>query len=132
MKNDIPVFQNEYPLIKEKLLAKIKNPRVALIFYRDYGDAFLTKVYDFTDDFKQIDYLIPRINVDGGGDIPEAVYEAIAELKNLNFKSNNRIAFLVADAPPHPVPRGKITKQDAFDILKKLNIKINSICLPVK
>lgn len=81
MKGDIPVFQKEYPLIKEKLLSKIKNPRIALIFYRDYGDDFLTKVYDFTDDLKQIDYLITRINVDGGGDIPEAMYEAIVELK---------------------------------------------------
>jgi hypothetical protein len=132
MQEEIPVFQGEYPYIKDKLLKKIKNLRIGLIFYRDYGDDFLVRKYDLTDDLKVIDYLITQIKIAGGGDIPEAVYEAISELKTFDFKSGNRIAFLAGDAPPHPVPRGKITRADALNVLKNYKIKLNSICFTYK
>ncbi len=110
----------------------MKNLRLGLIVYRDYGEAFLTRVYDLTDDLKSIDYLINRIDIDGGEDIPEALNEAVYELKNLHYKSANRVAFLICDAPAHPKPRGKITRQDALNVIRDYNIVFNSICLPIK
>jgi len=132
MKEEIPVFKEKYPIIKEKILNKIKSPRIGLIFYRDYGEEFLTRIYDLTDDLKYIDYLIGRISIKGGDDVPEALYEGIFELNNLSFKSKNRIVFLIGDAPAHPTPRGKITYNDAVETLKKTNVKFNTICLPYK
>lgn len=132
MKEEMPIFKKNFPELFQTILKKCKYPRIAFIFYRDYGDIFLTRVYDFTIEQKQIEYIVQNIQIDGGGDIPEALYEAIVELKKLSFKSENRIAFLIADAPAHPYPRGKITKEDAINCLKELNIKLISICLPVK
>ncbi|MCK4798894.1 MAG: VWA domain-containing protein [Spirochaetes bacterium] len=132
MKEEMPYFQKKYPVIKKKLLKKIKYLRMALIFYRDYGERFLTKVYDFTDDQNYIDYLIGRIYIDGGDDIPEALYEGIAELANLNFQSSNRIAFLIGDAPAHPKPRGNITRENAVRVLNESKVKLHTICFPFR
>ena len=132
MKEEIPEFKKQYPKIKEKILKRVKYPRIAFIFYRDYGENFITKVYDFNDGFSYADYLAGRINVEGGDDIPEAMNEAVYMLGSLNYKSNNRVGFLIADAPAHPEPRGKISSDDAAVIVKEKKIKINSICLPVR
>ncbi|MBN2545647.1 MAG: VWA domain-containing protein [Spirochaetes bacterium] len=132
MKEEMPVFKNIFPELKNDILKKIKKARIAFIFYRDYGDMFLNKIYDFTDDLTYVDYLVKNIQIDGGADIPEAIYEAIYEIKKLNFKSDNRAAFLIGDAPAHPVPRGKVSKDDAKKILEEFNVKFNTICIPVK
>lgn len=132
MKEEIPVFQNQYLIIKRELQEKVSRLRIALIFYRDYGEMFLTKVYDFNPDVNYTDYLIRQIKIEGGEDIPEAVYEALVELKDLNFTSSNRIAFLVGDAPPHQTPRGKITRDDAIDSLKETKVKLHTISLPYR
>jgi hypothetical protein len=132
MKEEMPVFKRIYSKLKEELQKKVKNLRLGLIVYRDYGEAFLNRSYDLTDDLGKIDYLINRIDIEGGDDVPEALNEAVYELKNFTYKSSNRIAFLICDAPAHPTPRGKIAREDAINVIKDLNIKFNSICLPVK
>jgi len=37
---------------------------------------------------------------------------------------------LIGDAPPHPKPRGKITKEMQEDAAKEKNIKVSAILLP--
>jgi len=132
MKEEMPVFITLFPQIRDDILKKIKNVRIAFIFYRDYGDLFLNRIYDFTDDLTYVDNMVKNIQIDGGADIPEAIYEAIYEIKKLNFKSDNRVAFLIGDAPAHPAPRGKVTKDDAMKVLDDYKIKFNTICIPVK
>jgi len=132
MKEEMPVFKSIFPEIRDDILKKIKNARIAFIFYRDYGDMFLNRIYDFADDMTYVDNLVKNIQIDGGADIPEAIYEAIFEIKKLNFKSDNRVAFLIGDAPAHPAPRGKISREDAMNVLDELKIKFNTICIPVK
>ena len=70
---------------------KVSRLRIALIFYRDYGEMFLTKVYDFNPDINYTDYLVRQIKIDGGEDIPEAVYEAIVELNGLHQEDKPRL-----------------------------------------
>ena len=132
MKEEMPYFQKKYPIIKNKLLEEVDDLRLALIFYRDYGEMFLTKVYDLTDDLNYIDNMIDKIYIEGGDDIPEGLHEAIVELENIDFQSPNRIAYLVGDAPAHPSPRGNVTKEGSIRILNESDVTLNSICLPFK
>lgn len=132
MREEMPIFQKNFPYIMEEILKRCKYPRVAFIFFRDYGDIFLFRPYDFIENLKEIDQIVKSIIIEGGGDIPEATYEAIVAMKQLSFRSENRISFLITDAPAHPSPRGKISKDDAIKTIKELNIKFTTITFPVK
>ena len=78
--------------------------RTAALFYRDEGDAYLTRHDDFKDDVSQTQEFISRQNASGGGDYPEAVHSALeASLEDLSWDdgARARIAFLILDAPAH-------------------------------
>jgi len=79
--------------------------RFALIGYRDRQDAYVTKVYDMTDDIHGIYGHLLAFQAQGGGDRPEAVNQALQEAVNeINWSEDQqtlRLIFLVGDAPPH-------------------------------
>ena len=78
--------------------------RTAALFYRDKGDAYLTRHDDFKDDVSQTQEFISRQSASGGGDYPEAVHSALeASLEDLSWDdgARARIAFLILDAPAH-------------------------------
>lgn len=78
--------------------------RISSVFYRDIGDAYVSKSSDFTDRVDDILGFISEQSAGGGGDFPEAVdaglSTAIHELK-WSEGSIAKILFLVLDAPPH-------------------------------
>lgn len=118
--------------IKREIKKKVETLRIGLILYKDYGDIYLNRVYDLTDDEKIYTDQIKKIYASGGDDIPEAVNEAIYQLDKLNYISDNRIAFLIGDAPAHSTPRGKISRDDAVKVLLDKKIKLVTMCLPYK
>ena len=75
----------------------------ALVAYRDRGDAFLTRSLDFTDDLRAFQAELARLQAAGGGDMPEALNEALHEVvHNLAWRADAaRMVVLVGDAPPH-------------------------------
>ncbi len=79
--------------------------RMALIGYRDYGDAYVVKTFDMSADIQGLYGNLNRFRANGGGDTPEAVNEALdASVAKLNWSHGNdtrRMIFLVGDAPPH-------------------------------
>ena len=78
--------------------------RTAALFYRDKGDAYLTRANDFTDDASETQDFVARQDADGGGDYAEAVHSALeASLEDLSWNpsARSRIAFLILDAPAH-------------------------------
>jgi len=78
--------------------------RVGLVEYRDRGDSFVTRVYPFSTDLTEFSRRIEAIQAGGGGDTPEHVNEGLrVALSQLawNDAASARLAFLVADAPPH-------------------------------
>lgn len=78
--------------------------RVGLVEYKDQGDAFVTKAYPFTTDLAAFRKQIDGIHASGGGDTPEDVNSGLAAtLQELKWTSDSaaRVAFLIADAPPH-------------------------------
>jgi hypothetical protein len=79
------------------------NQRYALVLYRDDGDEYLTRPFEFTpavDDFRRN---LAAQSAAGGGDYPEAMHRGLEEAVQLRWRDDNtaRVLFLVADAPPH-------------------------------
>ena len=69
-----------------------------------------------------------------GGDIPEAVYEAIyasSEFYSWRAGTTKRI-ILIGDAEPHPKPRGlgKYSKDYVMGLAEAKDIKVKAILLP--
>lgn len=79
------------------------NLRFGLVAYRDVGDEYVTRDYDFTPDVAAFRQVLNGFTADGGGDTPEAVDEALhAAVHDLTWSEDAvRLIFLVADAGPH-------------------------------
>jgi len=79
--------------------------KVGLVAFRDRGDAYITKVFDLSDDLDAIHGHLKGFKAEGGGDIPESVNQALDDSVNkISWSKDNktlRILFLVGDAPPH-------------------------------
>jgi Mg-chelatase subunit ChlD len=80
------------------------NVRLAIVAYRDYGDVPEFQTIDFTDDLDAFRTGVAGLRADGGGDTPEAVNEAMHLATRLDWdpEASARMAFVIADAPPHP------------------------------
>ena len=76
---------------------------LALLFYRDIGDDYVTKPFDFTTDIAAQQKNLSKQSANGGGDFPEAVDKALSEAVKMKWSSGSatRIIFHVCDAPPH-------------------------------
>ena len=90
--------------------------RTGAVFYRDKGDKYVTKSFDFSDDYRQTIRDISMQSAEGGGDLPEAVHTALETgLQELNWNASARarIAFLILDAPAHRDQQGVIESLQA-------------------
>lgn len=78
---------------------------LALVAYRDRGDAFLLRSHDFTNDVGAfLQHALYPLRAAGGGDYPEAMNEALHEtVHQLSWRGDGttRLVILLADAPPH-------------------------------
>lgn len=83
------------------------TPRYGLVAFRDHGDEYVTRKWDFTSDVQQFSANLANVEANGGGDTPEAVNEGLQEAINLQGWGDNstgkhlRLVILVGDAPPH-------------------------------
>jgi hypothetical protein len=105
MGDEIGQIQNTLASIAERIdrIAPRPELRFGLVAYRDRGDDYVTRVYDFTPDVAQFQQLLSSVRADGGGDTPEALNEGLHQaIQGVNWSDDAvRLAFLVADAPPH-------------------------------
>ena len=87
----------------------------------------------FTKDIENFSNILKNVEVSGGGDIPEAVYEglylALRESWKLNNKKVLKKIILIGDAPPHTKPRGRVKKSDVENMASKKGIEIETILL---
>jgi len=76
---------------------------LALLFYRDRGDEYVTRYFEFTGDIAEQQRNLSRQSANGGGDFPEAVDRALAEAVEKKWTAGyaTRLIFHVCDAPPH-------------------------------
>ena len=141
MKDDMEVLRKELmPRLKEEL-KKFEKVRIGLLLYRDYGGDFSfkgipVKMFPFTSDLALFEKNLNSFVIRGteGGDIPEAVYEAL--YGSLDFyswsKKTQKKIILIGDAPAHQSPRGnkKYNKNEVKALAEKKNITIDAIIVP--
>ena len=78
--------------------------RFGMVAYRDRGDAFVTRVYDFEPDPQRFVETIRGVVAHGGDDYPESLNEALhVAVHEPEWRPGDaiRLMFLIADAPPH-------------------------------
>jgi hypothetical protein len=86
--------------------------RIALVAYRDLGDAYVTRVFDLTGDMDQVYQNLTSFQASGGGDGPEHVSAALSDAVtriSWSRRAGMQVIFLVGDAPPH------MDYQDGYD-----------------
>ncbi len=94
-------------MFKSKEISSTLNFSFANVFYRDHGDAYLTRKQDFTRVLSESVSFIGSQSAGGGGDFEEAVEVALDTAVNaLSWSpyARARILFLILDAPPHNTP----------------------------
>lgn len=77
--------------------------RLGMTVYRDQGDAFVARTFDFASDVSVFSKALAEVTAAGGGDKPEAVDEALAAaLSEPKWRDSAlKLVFVVADAGPH-------------------------------
>jgi hypothetical protein len=131
MRNDIDsVRKGLIPMLKE-LIAEFASFRIGLVLYKDYYEEYLTRVIPFTADFNSFQRNLNAIRPSGGRDIPEAVHEALYDgAVKFPWEAGSRLMILIGDAPPHPRPRGKITREMVDAAVAERGLKVHAIILP--
>jgi hypothetical protein len=131
MKRHIDAVRLQLTQLLRNIISESPSFRIGMVLYRDYYDEYLDKIIPFTDNFDSFQKNLNAIRAVGGGDIPEAVHEALyAGATKLPWLAESRIMILIGDAPPHPRPRGKITSQMAKAEIANQGIKVYAIILP--
>src|SRR6266536_1738829 len=86
--------------------------RIALVAYRDKGDAYVTRTYDFTADMDDVFARLSELRAEGGGDGPEhvsaALHDAVHRLSWSSGRGRRTIVRVGGGAPDEH-------DQDGFD-----------------
>ena len=141
MKDDIQELREVWiPQLIEKV-KEFKGIRLGLLLYRDYGDTYKwmdlpVKKFEFTENVQNFKKYLNSFYIHGteGGDIPEAVYEALfASLEYYRWREDaERKIILIGDAEPHPSPRGsgKYSKDVVARLAEEKSVMIDAIIVP--
>ncbi len=100
--------------------------KLALLFYRDIGDEYVTKFYNFSTDIDEQKRNLSEQSAGGGGDFEEAVEIALDEavLKNWSGDNTTKLLFHVLDAPPHFKQANMSKYSNAIKIASQKGIRI--------
>lgn len=106
MSDEINQLKNNMIQISEQIseLGSQPDVRFAMTVYRDRGDDFVSRTYDFTPNVNDFTDALQEIQANGGGDYPESLNEGLHDaLHKPEWRLDETISlvFLIADAPPH-------------------------------
>ena len=110
-----------------------ENPdiKMGLVAFRDRGDAYITRVFDLSDDLDSMYVSLMDFRAQGGGDGPESVnqalYDAIHKMSWSNDSNAYKVVFLVGDAPPHMDYRNDVKYPVTLAAAAKKGIVVNAI-----
>lgn len=118
-------------IVEEIVASENSDVRLALVQYRDHPPqdrTFVTKVNDFTFSYKKMRDWLENCEARGGGDISEAVTDALNDVLKLTWRTDSvKICVLVSDAPPHGInctsdgfPNGCPDGLDPIEIVRKM------------
>ena len=90
--------------------------RMSVVFYRDRGDAFITKSLPFTRNADEAVSFISGTTADGGGDYPEDMNAGLEAMMRQRWSRDAvpQMLFLLADAPPHQYAGEDYTYHEAI------------------
>lgn len=90
--------------LTSKMFKDIKNLRIAVFIQNDYCDAPRELIIqDFTDDARTVQRFVHSDSPCGGGDYKECYELSLQKARFLNWKSDNKVLVIIADAEPHEV-----------------------------
>ena len=106
MGDEITYLQTEFQDLSAEINARYPDAQVrwSLVVYRDQGDEYVVRHNDFTDDPNTFRNSLAQQFATGGGDYPEAPERALELANTLAWRGSDataKLAFWVADAPPH-------------------------------
>jgi hypothetical protein len=106
MGDELRYLQSEFDALSSAIEAQYPQAeqRWALVVYRDEGDEYVTRSFDFEGAGETFRNRLDAQSAGGGGDYPEASDAALAAMNQLAWRSDPataRLAFWVADAPHH-------------------------------
>jgi hypothetical protein len=131
MKDDIDAVRAFLIPMLESMLGEFPDFRIGMVLYKDYFEDYLNRIIPFTRDFEAVRRSLKAIQVGGGRDLPEAVYEALYEgTIKFTWEAESRLIILIGDAPPHARPRGRITKEMVDQEVAARNLTVHAIILP--
>lgn len=123
MSDDIDMVKKTAKQILNTIAAGFPDFRVAIVGYRDWTDSEMFTDFPFSNSIPAITAAIDGLKVQGGGDEPEAVLEALlrairTETVGAWRDGCNKQIILMGDAPPHsPIPKGPDTGKTADDVV---------------
>lgn len=122
MSDELEYLKTEIDAIAAMVSKRFPNvdQRFSLVVYRDEGDEYVSRKFDFTDSLSEFQAQLSAQRASGGGDYPEAMHLALSQAGSLGWRDDNtaRVMFLVADAPPHRRFSG-----DALEAIRSLRAK---------
>jgi hypothetical protein len=106
MEDDIDQVKSQATTIINTLAGMTSDFRIGIVGFRDFGDDPIFEDFPFTADIPNILSNIQALSVYGGGDTPEAIYEALMRaMDNVTLgkwrSGVGKILILMGDAPPH-------------------------------
>jgi hypothetical protein len=110
-----------------------ENPdiKMGLVAFRDRGDAYITRVFDLSDDLDSMYASLMDFRAQGGGDGPESVnqalYDAVHSVSWSNDSNVYKVVFLVGDAPPHMDYRNDVKYPVTLAAAARKGIVVNAI-----
>lgn len=123
MSDDIDMVKKTAKQILNTIAGGFPDFRVAIVGYRDWTDSEMFRDVPFSNSIAAITAAIDGLKVQGGGDEPEAVLEALLRaIRTENIgpwrDGCNKQIILMGDAPPHsPIPQGPDKGKTADDVV---------------
>lgn len=131
MANDLAALKAMLPRLVSTHAARCESLKLGFVYYRDYFEEYLTRIVPFRAGADAVERELLRIRVNGGRDIPEAVFEALyAGVTGFEWQADERLVVLIGDAPPHPKPRGSVTETMVYREADARGVKLHTIILP--
>ncbi len=106
MSDEIQQLKDNMISVAERIASMQSNPdvRYGMTIYRDRGDLFVSRTFDFTPDVVAFTEALREVQAEGGGDYPESLNEGLHQALHLpEWRQEETVSllFLIADAPPH-------------------------------
>ena len=132
MRDEIAVIKTSLPALVGEMAGEFHDLRIGMVLFKDYHEEYLTRTIPFTRDWKGFNRSLQNLRASGGGDIPEAIYEALYDaITKFPWTAESRVVLLISDAPPHPRQRGRISKSMVEKEADAREVKISAIILPL-